>query len=39
MIKIIKKFYCKLFDYIPYIDIILQYGIELLLLLLIKLYK
>lgn len=39
MIKIIKKLYCKLFDYIPYIDIILQYGIELLLLLLIKLYK
>lgn len=39
MIKIIKKLYCKLFDYIPYIDIALQYGIELLLLLLIKLYK
>ena len=35
----IKKLYCKLFDYIPYIDIALQYGIELLLLLLIKLYK
>ena len=39
MIKIIKKLYCKLFDYIPYIDIVSQYGIELLLLLLIKLYK
>ena len=39
MTNIIKKLYCKLFNYIPYIDIILQYGIELLLLLLIKLYK
>ena len=39
MSKIIKQLYCKLFNYIPYIDMILYYGIELLLLLLIKLYK